>query len=172
MAGEWHPFPHRYLKCLLPKGGSLQRSSEAPAKLNSPAWSSGCSSEPNPREGDFSNTSGRPWPQRSTLFHYVDCKSAVGHRELPPRAANCRGAAGKGERGVLCFCWGGCAPTDGAGRVSYTSVPQFIQLFHLGHSHLALIFSDKDLEKLSAPSLLVPNQHLCVADMIGVKCCN
>lgn len=99
-------------------------------------------------------------------------KSAVGHRELPPRAANCRGAAGKGERGVLCFCWGGCAPTDGAGRVSYTSVPQFIQLFHLGHSHLALIFSDKDLEKLSAPSLLVPNQHLCVADMIGVKCCN
>lgn len=77
-------------------------------------------------------------------------KSAVGHRELPPTAANCRGAAGKGERGVLLL--GRLRPTDGAGRVSYTSVPQFIQLFHPGHSHLALIFPDKTWRSSQLPA--------------------
>lgn len=45
-AGEWHPFPHRNWKCLLPEGDALQRSSEVSAHLNSPVPGSSCALRP------------------------------------------------------------------------------------------------------------------------------
>lgn len=94
--------------------------------------------EPNPREGDFSNTSGRPWSQRSTMFHHVDCKnqqSATGNY-LPQLQTACvqRGGS-EAEREVLRFFRGGCAPllelggflTPLSRRLSHSSTWSFLR---------------------------------------------
>lgn len=96
--------------------------------------------ELNPREGDVSNTSGRPWSQWSTMFH-VDCKnqqSATGNY-LPQLHQLCLQRGGRqgreGSSALLPHWW--------SWEGSLHLCPVVISLFHLSHSHLALIFPNK-----------------------------
>lgn len=119
-----------------------------------------------PERGTFQTPQADPGPSGARCFIMKTAKISsqpLGITFHSSKLPVCRGVAAR-QRGKFCAFSGVAVP-------HCWSWEGFLHLCPVVYPTLPPDRSWEGLEKLSAASLLVPNQHLCVADVTGVKSC-